>query len=114
MRLRELVEEKTKVPTEQQRLVVGTTVLEDWDEDGNIMHLYNYPAIHDGATVFLIQLTTGKRFATSKYSPMSFSRSLIPYVFRTMEIQEYCSYENVNIPNPKASSCTLKQLILCF
>ena len=30
---------------------VGTIVLEDWDEDGKVLLLRNYPSIHDGVTI---------------------------------------------------------------
>ena len=33
VKLKEFIEERTNVPTHQQRLTVGTTVLEDWDQD---------------------------------------------------------------------------------
>ena len=57
--LRELVETKLSIPTYQQKLVVGDIVLEDWDEQGNVMLLANYPKIHDGATMYVVQLTEG-------------------------------------------------------
>ena len=57
--LRELVQTKLSIPTYQQKLVVGDIVLEDWDEQGNVMLLANYPKIHDGATMYVVQLTEG-------------------------------------------------------
>ena len=57
--LRELVETKLSIPTYQQKLVVGDIILEDWDEQGNVMLLANYPKIHDGATMYVAQLTEG-------------------------------------------------------
>ena len=39
------------------RLTHGSTVLEDWDEEGNLMLLCSYPDMHDGATLYQINLT---------------------------------------------------------
>ena len=43
------------------RLTVGTTILEDWDEEGKLMLLCNYPEVHDGATLYQINLTGAMR-----------------------------------------------------
>ena len=43
----------TLIPPHQQKLTVGSTVLEDWDEDGNVLLLYNYPSIYNGVTIQL-------------------------------------------------------------
>ena len=98
MHLRELIKEKTGIPTHQQRLTVGNTVLEDWDEEGRIMHLRNYPAIHDGATIYLVQLTTGIKFKTTSYTPKSSSSKNVPYKMCTNE-NENRQYAYVNIPD---------------
>ena len=42
---------------ENIRLTVGTTILEDWDEEGKLMLLCNYPEVHDEATLYQINLT---------------------------------------------------------
>ena len=39
------------IPPHQQKLTVGSIVLEDWDEDGNVLLLCNYPSIYDGVTI---------------------------------------------------------------
>ena len=107
MHFRELVKEMMGVPTQQQRLTVGTTVLEDWDEEGNIMLLQNYPAVYDGATIYLIQLTEGRIFQTHTYfSPQSCSFQNISHKFQAVRIQHsypYHMYDYINIPNPKVS-----------
>ena len=38
------------------RLTIGETVLEDFDEEGHIMLLCSYPQLHDGATLYQINL----------------------------------------------------------
>ena len=59
--LRELVHGALSVSTCQQRLLVRNTILEDWDEDGSLLLVRNYPEIFDGATVYLVCLTEGIR-----------------------------------------------------
>ena len=39
------------------RLTFGRTILEDWDSEGNMMLLCNYPDLHDGATLYQVNLT---------------------------------------------------------
>ena len=63
-KLRELVKEALSIPTHQQKLTLGggsnnTIVLEDWDEKGGAMAISHYPSLHDGATLYLVQLTEG-------------------------------------------------------
>ena len=68
--LRELVHDALSVSTCQQRLSVCDTILEDWDEDGRLLLVRNYPEIFDGATVYLVCLTEGIRVnlsITSRY-----------------------------------------------
>ena len=57
--LRKLVEDKLPVPSYRQKLTAGTTVLEDWDEDGKVLLLCNYPSIYDGVTIELEDVTEG-------------------------------------------------------
>ena len=61
-KLRELVKEALSIPTHQQKLTLGggnnnTIVLEDWDEERGAMAIAHYPSLHDGATLYLVQLT---------------------------------------------------------
>ena len=60
-RLRELVEECTGVPTHQQRLTIGSTIVEDWDDEDRMMFIGDYPNIHDGSLLYLVQLEGGSR-----------------------------------------------------
>ena len=55
VKLKEFIEEHTNVPTHHQKLTVGTTVLEDWDKDDNMMFIGDYPAIHYGSVLYIIQ-----------------------------------------------------------
>ena len=57
--LRKLIEEKIPVPSHQQELTAGTTVLEDWDKNGKVLLLCNYPSIYDGVTIELEDVTEG-------------------------------------------------------
>ncbi len=42
--------------SENIRLTIGKTVLEDFDEEGRMMLLCSYPQLHDGATLYQINL----------------------------------------------------------
>ena len=46
-KLRELIQDKLSILPHQQKLTSGATVLEDWDEDGKVLLLCNYPSIYD-------------------------------------------------------------------
>ena len=57
--LKEYIEKVTGVPTHQQRLTIGSTVLEDWDHDSNMMFIGHYPAIQHGSLLHIIVQTEG-------------------------------------------------------
>ena len=57
--LRENIQAELSIPTHQQKLLVGDIVLEEWDEDGKIMLLANYPTLFAGATISVVKLTDG-------------------------------------------------------
>ena len=57
--LRELVQKEFSIPPHQQKLTIGSTVLEDWDEDGKVLLLCNYPSIYDRVTIELVHVTEG-------------------------------------------------------
>ena len=57
--LKEKVHSALSILPHQQKLTIGTTVLEDWDEDGKVLLLCNYPSIHDGVTIELVHVTEG-------------------------------------------------------
>ena len=74
-KLRECVEECTGVPTYQQRLMIGSIIVEDWDDENRMMFIGDYSNIHDGSLLYLVQLEGGSRMtvkckAESKFLEM--------------------------------------------
>lgn len=74
--LKHQVQKKLSVKTYQQRLAVGDEILEDYDHKGQWMLLCNYPAIYDGATLYLDCTEGGMQVMTSspiaiKYTDIS-------------------------------------------
>ena len=61
VKLKECIEECTGVPTHQQRLTIGSTIVEDWDDEDRMMFIGDYPNIHDGSLLYLVQLKGGNR-----------------------------------------------------
>ena len=61
VKLKECIEKCTGVPTHQQRLTIGSTIVEDWDDEDRMMFIGNYPNIHDGSLLYLVQLEGGNR-----------------------------------------------------
>ena len=61
VKLREYVEKCTGVPTHQQRLTIGSTIVEDWDDEDRMMFIGDYPNIHDGSLLYVEQLEGGSR-----------------------------------------------------
>ena len=61
VKLKECIEECTGVPTHQQRLTIGSTIVEDWDDEDRMMFIGNYPNIRDGSLLYLVQLEGGSR-----------------------------------------------------
>ena len=61
VKLKECIEECTGVPTHQQRLTIGDTIVEDWDEEDRMMFIGDYPNIQHGSLLYLIQLDGGYR-----------------------------------------------------
>ena len=66
--LREAISKEISVPTHQQRLIFGDTVLEDWKKyrEYERAKITDYPFISDGVTLYLVQLTGGIRVNISK------------------------------------------------
>ena len=61
VKLKECIEECTGVLTHQQRLTIGDTIVEDWDEKDRMMFIGDYPNIQHGSLLYLIQLDGGYR-----------------------------------------------------
>ena len=61
VKLKECIEECTGVLTHQQRLTIGDTIVEDWDEEDRMMFIGDYHTIQHGSLLYLIQLDGGYR-----------------------------------------------------
>ena len=65
--IREAISKAISVPAHQQRLILGDTVLEDWQERGSSYReamITDYHSFCDGVTLHLVQLTGGIRVNT--------------------------------------------------
>ena len=97
--LRELIQKKFSIPPHQQKLTAGTTVLEDWDEDGKVLLLCNYPAIHDGVTIELVRVTNGVYVKLSDVDDgTSLEKSEKGLLSKKQKI---CPPKYINILNPR-------------
>ena len=93
--LRELVEEQFSILPHQQKLTIGTTVLKDWDEDGKVFQMCNYPSIYDGVTIELVHVTEGIHVKLSDVDDgTSLKKSEKGW-------QKICPPKYINIPNPR-------------
>ena len=54
--LRDIIHKEFSILPKNQKIMIGHTVLEDWDDEGRPLLLRNYPAIHDGATIQLEEI----------------------------------------------------------
>ena len=99
-KLRESLSETYAIPSYQQRLTVGDTVLEDWDVEGRPFLLANYPAIHDRVTLYLVCLTEGihVKVSISNYNHLTSSPINLFYT-KTSSLAFWNPY--INICNPK-------------
>ena len=98
--LRELVQKEFSIPPHQQKLTVGTTVLEDWDEDGKVLLVCNYPSIHDGVTIELVHVAMYSRYV--KLSEVDDGTSLEKSEKGLLsKRQKICPPKYINIPNPR-------------
>ena len=92
VKLRELVEECTGVPTHQQRLTIGSTIVEDWDHKNRMMFIGDYPNIHDGSLLCLIvQLEGGSRMKVKFHNAdvklsRHYSNWTVKYCYQTNQI----------------------------
>ena len=104
--LKEYIEKVTKVPTHQQRLTIGSTVLEDWDHDYNMMFIGHYPAIQNGSLIHIIIVQTQEEFQMkvvnrhSRQITLKGTRGPQVYIFRTCMYHFYIntsSYEVTSV-----------------
>ena len=98
--LRELVEEQFSILPHQQKLTVGTTVLEDWDEDGKVLLLCNYPAIYDGVTIELVHVTEGIHVKLADVGDGTSLKKSEKNGILSKE-PKICPPKYINIPNPR-------------
>ncbi len=88
--LREAIDKKLSVPTYQQRLLLGNTVLEDLRKDYQDATITDYPGFHCGITLHLVQLTDGIRVNISQSSDRTCSFDIhIPSVFTLKNVFQY-------------------------
>ena len=66
--LREVVSEKLSIPTYQQRLVFGDTVLNDWSECGTRLQLLSNYHIENDTTISLVILTDGIHITMPRFN----------------------------------------------
>ena len=110
-KLRELICETHAVPTYQQRLTVGDTALEVWDVEGRPFLLANYPAIHDGVTLYLICLTKGIHVKLSTSNNNQLTPSPINLFYTTASFWVFHNpYINIFNPNEMMLSILLKSI----
>ena len=95
VKLKECIEKCTGVPTHQQRLMIGSTIVEDWDDEDRMMFIGNYPNIHDGSLLYLVQLEGGSRMIVY-YKNMPTQMMLVRQGSGTMEYHYQTTYFYVN------------------
>ena len=99
--LKEYIERVTKVPTHQQRLTIGSTVLEDWDHDDNMMFIGHYPAIKNGSLIHIIVVQTQGGFRMKVEHVHSYQivlKGTQVYIFRTNQFYiNTSSYEVTSV-----------------
>ena len=100
-KLRELIWNKLSILPHQQKLTAGTTVLEDWDEDGKLLLLCNYPCIYDGVAIELVRVAEGVHVKLSDVDDKKTLRISQKHVIPSSTKQaKICFPEYINIPNP--------------
>ena len=79
---REVVSEKLSIPTYQQRLAFGDTVMNDWSEHGARLQLLSDYYLHDGATILLEVLPNGIYIKMPAYNPrmVYYDRPYVNYI----------------------------------
>ena len=98
--LRELVQKEFSIPPHQQKLTIGTTVLEDWDEDGKALLLCHYPSIHNGVTIELVHVTEGIHVRLADVDDKK-SLKISEKNGILSKAPKICPPKYINIPNPR-------------
>lgn len=112
VKLKEFIEKRTNVPTHHQKLTVGTTVLEDWDKDKNMMFIGDYPAIQNGSVVYIVQHNRHFRVIVVKQSRYRDSKEIInlhgksDYSYQTTQLYVNTSEAERKCVLDKIRSCS--------
>ena len=110
-KVRESIYDTHTIPTYQQRLTVGDIVLEDWDVEGRPFLLANYPAIHNGVTLYLVCLTKGIHVKVSTRNQSELTPSPINLFYNKKSPWLFPNaYINIFNPNEMMLSRLLKLL----
>lgn len=99
-KLRDLIRDKLSILPHQQELTVGSIVLEDWDKDGKVLLLCNYPFIYDGVTIEVVRVTEGVHVKLSNYDEKKLLRISQQFSSST-KLAKICPPEYINIRNPE-------------
>ena len=107
--LRQLIKDKLSVETYQQRLTtVGGEILEDYDDDGQCLLLCNYPAVYDGATLYLVRLTGGMYVEHKREQHVSIDKVSKQNLCYPLSEKEIDLHQHINITDP--NTFTIKKL----
>ena len=98
--LRELIQKEFSILPHQQKLTAGTIVLEDWDEDGEVLLLCNYPSIYDGVAIELVPVTEGIHVKLANVDDKT-SLKISENNAILSEKPKICPPKYINIPNPR-------------
>ena len=107
--LRQLIKDELSVETYQQRLTtVGGEILEDYDDDGRCLLLCNYPAMYDGATLYLVRLTGGMYVEHKREQHVSIDKVSKQNLCYPLSEKEIDLHQHINITDP--NTFTIKKL----
>ena len=114
-KLRDIICNKFSILPKNQKITIGETILDDWDEEGKPLLLRNYPSIHDGATIHLeetritFQAMTIKVRSTSINILIPSSRNLS---FPVLSSEKIVPPSSINIHYPdKMTRRTLMEIV---
>ena len=115
-KLRDIICNKFSILPKNQKITIGETILDDWDEENKPLLLRNYPSIHDGATIHLEE-TRGLRFQPMTIKVRSISSNiLIPssrnLSFPVLPSEKIVPPSSINIHYPdKMTKSTLVEIV---
>ena len=68
--------------------MIGSTIVEDWDHEDRMMFIGDYPNIHDGSLLYLVQLEGGSRMKVRGRQTNSFDlvkKGPVQYRYQTSQ-----------------------------